>query len=130
MTNLHTTTEQTIERSADIEVNTDLVGGQCGGEVGKLLAVVLGGVTGDVDGQDAVRVFAGDHLDDLGLVDGGGHGEGVVAGLDSDVLEDGGTDGLALNCQVEGQGALVSVSLVSPICRKGRRGIDSPFVGS
>jgi hypothetical protein len=106
--NLQATTEQFVKRRADIEVDTDLVGSQGGGVVGKFLSVVDGRVTGDVDGENAVLVIAGDHLDDLGLVDGRGHGEGVVAGFDRDVLENRGADVLALDSQVEGHGALES----------------------
>ena len=65
-------------------------------------AVVDAAAAHDIDGQQAVRVRAGDELEHGGLVGGGGHGDGVVPRGEDEVGERAGADGAAGHGQVQG----------------------------
>lgn len=71
-------------------------------EVLQVLPGVHAAVAADVDGQHAVPVVGDDFLDDERLVDGGAHGDGVVAGPQDEVLQRRGADEVAGDVVAEG----------------------------
>lgn len=74
--------------------------------VSEVLAAVDGAVADNIDGEEAVRE-GGQLLQDLGAIDRGAHVDGVVAPVDDEAGQEGGTDGVVLDGEVEGDVALL-----------------------
>jgi hypothetical protein len=94
------------KRRANIQLNRQLIRRQRCGEIRQILTVVDTRVSRDLQGDDPTLVRTLQQLEDGGFVDFRGHGDGIVAWFQDEVLQVGLADWLTGDGEVEGQVAL------------------------
>lgn len=94
------------EGCAGIQVNAKRIRGKSFREVREVLAVENALSADDVEGDDAVRVLRCKQRDDGGLIQFCRHGRSVVAGAECEVVDEGLTDGCAVDGEVHCEVAL------------------------